>query len=243
MEQYISKIDTERFGFKIAKIDYFKEPVANVLVDFRENDVKMVIGRVKSSDIVKLNELENNGFRIMDVQVTYRCDIKDFKQNQSGKTESVNLRKYTENDVEQIVRIAEEAFDNYGHYAADAKLDRKKCCEIYKDWALRSCLDKNVADTIFVAELNGSVMGFATFKVNKEKGMKYASCGLGAVNSKYRGRGIYQAIINRALEWGAEENLVWEEYSCLIYNFSVNRSYINAGFKPVDSFITLHCWL
>jgi GNAT superfamily N-acetyltransferase len=243
MEEFISKLDSERFGFKIARAGVFREPVENALLKLRKLGVKMVIGRVKSGDIEKINDLENNGFRVMDTQLTYRRDTKDFVPEDAAAAEGVLLREFSAGDTGRIASIAEKAFENYGHYSADSRLDRNKCREIYRDWAQRSCLDKKAADIIFVAEVKGVVAGFATYRIHQDKTLKYVSCGLGAVSPEFRGRKIYPAIVNHAMAWGKGAGMEWEEYSCIACNFPANRAYINAGFKPVDSFLTLHCWL
>lgn len=243
MEKYISTIDTERFGFKIAKIENFTMPLVTLLKDLKTNNVKMIIGRVKSADTIKLNEMEDNGFRVMDTQLTFKYEIDKFPIKRVSAGKSIVLREHTQIDTDEIVNIAGDAFNNYGHYFADLRLDRLKCAQIYRDWARRSCLDNNLAKKIFVAEIDKKVVGFATFNTVGVSPLLHGVCGLGAVSTAHRGAGIYPAIINYALSWGKEAGLAWEEYSCIASNFSAARSYINSGFKPFDSFITLHCWL
>jgi GNAT superfamily N-acetyltransferase len=243
MERYVSGLDTERFGVKIARISEFGEPVAGMMKKLRGIGVKMAIARAKCSEPALINELEDNGFRIKDTQVTYRREISRGIGINSVVPDGFVIRESVENDAVQAAVIAGEAFNNYGHYMADARLDREKCGQIYPDWARRSCLDRGIADIVFVAEAGGRIAGFATYKIRKGAAGEYAACGLGAVAREYRGIGVYPAIIYRALEWGAQKGLVWEEYSCLADNFSAGRAYTGAGFKPADAFVTMHCWL
>ena len=63
--------------------------------------------------------------------------------------------------------MATEAFRGYyGHCHADQRLDRAKCDEVYRDWALRSCLSRDVADQVLVAVLDGSIVGFGDLRLN-----------------------------------------------------------------------------
>jgi GNAT superfamily N-acetyltransferase len=243
MEEFISSLDSERFGFKIARVDVFSEPVAAALQKLRKLGVKMVVGRAKTGDTGVINGLEDNGFRVMDTQLTYKRYTKDYAREAKQPSGDLLLREFTAGDAGPIVEIAKKAFSNYGHYFADARLARDKCAEIYSDWAARSCADKKAADIIFVAEVKGVVAGFATYRIHRGAKTTYASCGLGAVDPGHRGRGIYPAVINRAMSWAKSAGLEWVEYSCIACNFPASRAYINAGFKPEDSFITLHCWL
>ncbi|MEI7542782.1 MAG: hypothetical protein WCJ94_05975 [bacterium] len=182
MKQYISEIDTARFGFKIAKIEDFNMPLAELLQTLKKDNVKMVIGRAKSSDTIKLNEMEDNGFRIMDTQQTFKYEIGKFPIIKIPVDKSITLREHTQADTEEIVNIAGNAFDNYGHYFADLRLDRLKCAEIYRDWARRSCLDDKVAKKIFVAQIDNKIAGFATFNTVGVGALLHGVCGLGAVS-------------------------------------------------------------
>jgi GNAT superfamily N-acetyltransferase len=240
MNELISRIDTERFGFKVAKITSFDRHTAGIVEELKGDGVRMIIARVKTADIQAVNGLEEMGFRVMDTQLTYRYDLDGYSARPLNLS-AVRIRSYENGDLEPIAAIAGKSFDNYGHYFADPWLDREKCREIYRDWAIRSCGDKTTADIVFVAQA-GSIAGFATYKIHEKDGISYAACGLGAVDESFRGRGIYGRIINGALEWGKQKGLKWMEYNCLACNFPANISYIKPGFLPVDSFITLHYW-
>ncbi|OQA48351.1 MAG: hypothetical protein BWY47_01060 [Bacteroidetes bacterium ADurb.Bin302] len=51
IDEYISQLDTQRFGFKIAKLNLFNEDTALLIDKLKEVDVKMIIIRVDASDI------------------------------------------------------------------------------------------------------------------------------------------------------------------------------------------------
>lgn len=242
MEGFVSSLDTARFGFKIARIDGYDGGTATIIESLKKEGVKMVIARVNTGDIAAINSLEDKGFRVMDTQITYKYEISGYRNKPYALPGDIKVRQFIRSDTNAITEIARKAFDNYGHYFADLRLDRGKCREIYSDWATRSCGDAGVADAVFTAEGPGGIAGFATYKIYARDGARYAACGLGAVDDKFRGKGIYGVIIDRALQWGAEAGLKWEEYSCIACNFPANRAYIKAGFMPYGSFMTLHLW-
>lgn len=241
--KYISKLDTERFGFKVAKLNCFDEAIETIISKLKENGVKLLLSRIKGNDIELLNKLEDYGFRVKDNQVTYRFDIENLSQDLISRYSNCKVREVEEKDIPSILKFTEQSFNGYGHYFADKRLDRAKCMEIYKDWIVRSCVDKKVADKVFVAEVDNEPAGYLSFKIYKELGSVYAAGGLGTVDKRFRNLSLFQAITVHGLKWGAEIGLDWEEHNVLTSNYPVNRAFSKLGFKIVSSYITLHCWL
>ncbi len=243
IENYISTLDTNLFGFKIAKSDFYGINPETTLNEFKNLDVKMVISRIEGTNIELLNKLEDLGFRVMDNQLTYKYDLNNFKPEEIKLTENYNIREAIETDIPALVKFTEDSFTGYGHYFADNKLDKKKCMEIYKDWIRRSCEDINVANKVFVAEIDGEAAGCLTFKIFEKNNSKYAAGGLGSVSKHFRNKSVFSAITLHGLKWGAELGLDWEEHNVLTTNNSVNRSFSKLGFRIVKSYITLHGWI
>jgi hypothetical protein len=243
MENYISDLDTKRFGFKVAKIDSKHESIAEVIQELRKIDVKLILTRVKSWEIEKLNQLEDLGFRVKDTQVTYSYNLEKFNIENYNKSKKIILREFILSDTEEIVKIAKNSFNNYGHYAADSRLDKNTCRAIYEDWALRSCIDKQISDKIFVAEFSNEIVGFLSFKLGHKNDKPFAAGVMGAVNSNFQNLGIFSSLVIEGLLWGKSIGVNWVEHNAITANYSVNHSFTNCGFGITDSFITLHCWL
>ena len=241
--KYISTLDTERFGFKIAKTDFYDLKPEDAVNGFKELGVKLILSRIDGKNIELINKLEELGFRVKDNQLTYKYDLDGSIPSVPEEKYKYTTREVLEKDIPQLVKFTEESFSGYGHYFADERLERKKCIEIYKDWAYRSCTDKKVADKVFVAEFNGEAIGFLSFKIFSKDGRKYAAGGLGSVAKKHRNKSIFRAITVHGLKWGKETGLEWEEHNVLSSNYSVNRSFSRLGFRIVGSYVTLHGWL
>lgn len=242
LEEYVSLMDTERFGFKIAKVNEFNFDIREILSFLKENSVELVISKVNANDLLLINKLEDEGFRIKDIQVTYKYDLKDYKINRNHDNPNIIIRNAEISDVGNLEAIALESFKNYGHYSADNKLDKDKCNDIYKDWINRSVNNAKVADKIIVAEVDKEVAGFLSFKKN-EKPPFYSAGVLGAVSKKFRNQNLFRMINIEGLNYGKEEGLEWIEHNVLITNLPVNKAYTNLGFSVYRSFITMHVWL
>ena len=66
-----SRIDSKRFGFKVGKIN--PKHISDIKSsDFNNSQYKLIIARVRSSDIELINELESLGFKLKDSQFTMK---------------------------------------------------------------------------------------------------------------------------------------------------------------------------
>lgn len=243
IRDFLSPMDSARFGFEVAKVDDFTSGIDSLLDTFRANSVKLVISRIPSADISLLNELEDRGFRIKDTQLTYRYSLANRTAHPVVESKDFRVRKFEPRDTDALVRVAQESFSGYGHYAADPKLDPVKCAEIYEDWARNTCRDPKVADQIVVAEKDGALIGYLSFKIKSAGIEKYAAGGMGAVSDKHRSLGVFSAIVRTGLNWGEEIGLAWEEHNVIAANLPVNHAFIRCGFRPSHSVVTLHAWL
>lgn len=240
-----SKIDTARFGFKIGKTDgeIFKLPTFKTLDQFKEQGYKLIIARVNMKDIKLVNLMEEIGFRIKDTQITYKHNLSNLKEFKNFNS-SVTIREFKETDTPILVEMAKKSFNNYGHYFNNDRLEKKKCLEIYGDWAYQSCTNSEVADKIIVACENDIPVGYLSFKIyDKGFGKVYSAGGMGAVDPDQRGKNIFPQILKAGLDWSFSSYLDWCEHNVIVDNFPVNRSMNKLGFKPFNPLITMHCWL
>ncbi|MEO5897313.1 MAG: GNAT family N-acetyltransferase [Vicinamibacterales bacterium] len=242
MEQYISRLDSSRFGFTVAKIREVTDDTADLIAAMKAAGVELVIARLPAADVAGLNRLEDLGFRIKDLQVTHRFDLARFAPAHVPAA-GLAVRDFDAGDVDQIVDLAARSFSGYGHYAADQRLDRGLCRDGYADWARRSCEDSSVADKVIVAVDDRTVHGFLTLQISESGGHRYAAGGLGAVAPEHRGNGAFSAVVAHGLEWGAALGLAWEEHNALATNYPVHRVFAGLGFRIADASATLHAWL
>ena len=242
VQRMISQLDTQHFGFKVAKISLIElNDLSETLSDLYAEGVKLVITRIPTKAIDIVHGLERRKFELMDTQVTYRINMSEI--DKSKLNERVFVREIKKNEVDKLMDIARKAFDGYGHYSADKRLNPELSTKLYVDWIRRSCTDKSVADNVFVAEEDGKLLGFLTFKIHENENYRYGVGGMGAVLPSTSGKGVFQSVVIRGLKWGKRINLKWEEHNVLISNYAVNRVFSKLGFRIVDSNHTFHKWL
>jgi len=241
----ISRLDTERFGFPIAQItDFETYPPAPTIEQLRLAGCKLVIARLPLAHVAMINRLENLGFRIKDTQLTYRYDmVRNKPVFDEVFSPQVSIVNYEPRHKENIIALTAESFAGYGHYFADERLDKTRCLEVYTDWAKRCCEDPKLVDVIFVAEVDGKMASYGSYKKENGPDGPYLAGVVGAVSQHYRNLGVFRMIVAKGILWGAAQNLPWYEHNVLAVNYPVNSLLISLGCRIHYSFATLHLWI
>lgn len=241
LKDYISRLDTERFALKVAKVDFRERyKVTDIVAFLNHQRIALIITRVRCEDIEVINQLEELGFKTMDFQVgyDYHGSENDIQINRCV----FPIREIRQVDIPHLVRIAENSFDGFGHYFADKRLDRSLCMEVYRDWTRNACTNKEFADVVFAAYDLSTPIGFFALKEIKPGNARKATGVIGAVSSEYAGKNVFQSLLLEAIEWAAAKNLRLTDVKVHSTNYPVNRAFAKLGFRIVSSYITMHYW-
>jgi GNAT superfamily N-acetyltransferase len=199
--------------------------------------VCFLIARCSTQDLPAAWTMERLGFCLMETLVYFRRDL---KRQPLPERRDVLIHSAMPDDVDAVRQIAREAFRGYdGHYHADPRLERSACDDLYVDWAVRSCSQKDLADEVLIAEQEGERLGFLTLKL-LETGD--ADGRLYAVVPRDQGRGIGQALLVDGLYWCLEHGMRGMVISTQITNLASQGSWVRVGFAPYQSFYTFHKW-
>jgi hypothetical protein len=238
-----SKIDSQRFGIKTAKINNPELLTLDTIKFLKKKDFKFVISRVASENIKLINFLEDNGFRIKDIQLTYKFDLVKQKINTHYLNHEITVRDGNPNDMEQLKTIAVDCFWEYGHYFADSNLNKLDCMEVYKEWTVNALLDKKDLEKFLVAEHENKVLGYLFFKIKNIENKQFSFGGMGAVSAESRGGNVFSTLVIEGLNWAKDSGHLWQEHNVLNINYPVNKVFSKLGFSIYKSETTLHAWL
>lgn len=235
----LSLIDEERFGVRIARADDMSHATLREVLAFcHQQQARMLIARCPTKDVRTVQTMERAGFLLMDTLVYYARDLKRLPTTTSTPTTTVRLAR--PDDAAEVERIAGDAFRGYfGHYHADERLDPAKCDEGYRSWAVRSVNTPGVADAVLVAEGSGTLLGFATLRMNKPEEGEGVLFG---VAPEAQGRGIYRLFMESALAWCAQHGASVMVVSTQVTNLAVQKVWVRVGFEPHRSYYTFHKW-
>ena len=234
----LSPLDQDRFGVVTARDgEVTAETLAPALAFCRDHRVQLLIARCRTGDLAAAQALETAGGRLMDTLVFYARAL-----DQGALPESrcaVPVRPFAAGEDAAVQRVAAEAFQGYrGHYHADPRLDSARCDEAYQSWAQRSCLSREVAGEVLVAD-DGQVAGFATLRLNSAAEGEGVLFGVAA---RAQGKGIYQAFMIEGMRWCRARGAARMVVSTQITNLAVQRVWTRLGFEPSGSFYTFHLW-
>jgi ribosomal protein S18 acetylase RimI-like enzyme len=145
----------------------------------------------------------------------------------------VIIRKFEKADLEEVKRITLEAFAPVTY---EANIESAFGRINGQDWRFRKALhiDDDIAvdaDSIFVAVIEETVVGYITSRRNFET--KIGSIPNLAVNSEYRGRGIGQKLLDHVDSYMREVGMEILKIETLEQNAIGQQLYPKMGFKEM----------
>lgn len=234
-----SKVDEDRFGITVARTPKLTLSTLREAINFcHDNGVKLLISRAPVSEVSTVHAMEQEGFLLMDTLVYYASNL--VKGPLPVDTGKVPVRPIQAGEEESVKDVASRAFTDYfGHYHADPRLDRNKANEGYTEWAVRSCVSRDVANEVLVAEMDGKIVGFATLRLNNAKEGEGVLFG---VAPEAQGHGIYRSFMVKAMEWCLSQGRERMVVSTQITNIAVQKVWSRVGFEPSHAYYTFHKW-
>jgi GNAT superfamily N-acetyltransferase len=232
-----SHLDSERFGIRAARAHITPQNLSRTLDYCVGNKTDLLIARCGTGDIAAAQQMEKEGFLLMDTLVYYGFDLS--KRQVPEGTTGLQVRPLRPKDEEHVLAVASKAFKGYiGHYHADRRLDRGKCDEAYVSWAERSCR-RAAADEVLVAVLGDNLAGFGTLRMNSSKESEGL---LFAVAPEWQRKGVCPALLNHSLAWSRSQGASRMVISTQITNVSMQKIWCRAGFEFSHAFYTFHKW-
>lgn len=235
----LSPIDGERFGISIARVRVEAPDDLRSVNEFcRESGVDLLIARCPASELRTAQAMERDGFSLMDTLVYFARDL--HKTPIPSDVGKVPIRPVRPGEEDAVKDVAAESFRGYfGHYHADERLDRKDCDDVYTSWARRSCVSRDVADEVLVADLDGKVVGFATLRLDSPDEGEGVLFG---VAPEAQGHGIYRSFMIRGMEWCASKGATRMVVSTQVTNNAVQKVWVRVGFEPSHAYYGFHKW-
>jgi GNAT superfamily N-acetyltransferase len=235
----LSAIDSERFSVRVARANRVTTANLPEILNFcNSTHVDLLIARSNTQDVTAAQSMEKHGFSIMDTLVYYTFDLT--KRSIPEDSCKARVRFCRPQDQSKVREIAAATFAGYrGHYHADARLDDNKCDQAYVSWAEHSCVSKDVADEVLVAEFDGVLSGFATLRLNSAQEGEGVLFG---VAPEAQGQGIYRCFMIQGMRWCKEKGLDRMCVSTQITNTAVQKVWCRVHFEPSHSYYTFHKW-
>ena len=238
LEVFISEIDSERFGFKTARVIGLTTDSLPSILDFcgREK-VELLIARCNMSDLEAAQSMEKQGFLLMDTLVYYSIDLA--RKAVPADNCVALVRPVLIDEEEEMISVARESFRGYfGHYHADPRLEKNKCDEAYADWARKAFASRH-SENFLAGEIDGKIVGFGVLRINNpDEGEMF----LGGIHPDFQGQGIYHSFLCKGMEWCLSKNAKRMVISTQLKNIPVQKVLIKFGFEISKGYYTYHKW-
>jgi len=234
----LSIIDEKRFGFRTARASQVTRDNLPLILDFcRANQVVFLIARCSTDETHAAQDMERNGFLLMDTLVYYKRSLTDPPIPPDDG--SLIVRSFRKGEEDIIRKISERAFTGYrGHYHSDEKLPQNLCDETYADWAYQSCTT-NLAEEVLVAEHNGEIKGFLTLRLSNQDTGEGVLFG---VSPDAQGTGVGRSLMIGAMHWFRNKGAANMIISTQIINLSSQKVWARLGFELSFAKYTFHKW-
>jgi GNAT superfamily N-acetyltransferase len=181
------------------------------------------------------NALVDFGFSYIHTLLTfalYKTDDVRYS-NSYIMSKGITIRQAKADDAEYVSRIASNSFA-YSRFHMDPLLDNSKANALLRDSAINSIRDK-YADIVFVAEVNGELAGYYSGKKRSicKSSLIKGEAIISAVDSRYRGLGIFSALDDALIRW-FQENVDFAEMGTYLANNPIHRTWINKGLRLIN---------
>lgn len=235
----LAPLEEERFGIRSARAANITRGNLSQVIDFcQQNKVTLLIARCTATHLDAVQEMEHLGFFVADTLVYYGRSLATGIL--PAPDSPVVIRPLEKGEGSQVQAIAEEAFSNYiSHYHQDKRLDRKKCNDVYGDWANEACFNRDESHEVLIALRNNEISAFATLRLNNPQQGEGVLFGIGR---DAQGAGIYKLLMMAGMRWCADLHAQEMIVSTQIINVAVQKVWVRLGFEPQKYVYTLHKW-
>jgi GNAT superfamily N-acetyltransferase len=152
----------------------------------------------------------------------------------------IRHRLATANDRCAVGQVAAQAFKGYfSHFHSDRRLRREDADAVYCEWAERSCVSRDVANAVILAEEDEQILGFGTIRESAPGSVDNALFG---VLPAAQGRGVFRSLISEATAWALAREYQLASYSTQIQNKTVLNAVLRSGFEYDRACYTFHRW-
>ena len=235
----LSPLEEERFGWRTARAKGLTSKDIPLVLNFCcNNKIQLLIARCSINDIQAAQAMEHEGFFLTDTLVYYTRDLT--RQPIPEENGVAHVRPILAGEEEETMTVVMESFHGYfGHYHADQMLDRNKCDETYADWARKSCEARASDQDFFVAKLEDRIVGFGMARINNPDEGEWV---LGGVHPDFQGRGVYQSMLRRIMEWCLSKGAKRFIISTQLNNIAVQKVWARFGLEINRGYYTFHRW-
>ncbi|WP_046216420.1 GNAT family N-acetyltransferase [Paenibacillus wulumuqiensis] len=214
--------DSAFFGTTVGSLEWPYAPNSLEIEKFINNHHPSLIQSLcPVNDVNYIHYLEVIGFRLADVKITFKTDLK------GTYMKSEYVRKAKIKDFTSLHSMMDNLFEDSRYYGYEEVFKHSQANELYRTWIERS-IKGQLDSYCLVYELANRIAGFITVK---ENGREKASIGLIGTHPAFRKMGIATTLLNDAMQRLQEKEVHLLNVSTQGKNNIAQNLYIANGFQ------------
>jgi ribosomal protein S18 acetylase RimI-like enzyme len=150
-----------------------------------------------------------------------------------------NIRKAKISDAEVIADLYLQFWKSHEKIDPLLEFEKKLTLKNQIEFAKRNI--KKQDNTIFVADLNGKVIGFIEFLIKKNENCfkikEYGYLNLATTDKEFRGKGVAKALTNTALNFLKDKGIKYVRTNVYNSNDIAMKTWTKLGFEPQSTFL------
>ncbi len=233
--------DTKFFGRGIARLNPARISegiVRYALKVCEESDFECLYYLADFTDPASVELAERHGFHLVDMRVRMVMDLSEISY-ENGEGNGVEMRSAADEDRCRLEEIAEGSFRD-SRFFFDSAFPEEDCRRLYRVWIRNSLKGRyGNRDRVFVAELEGEVVGFVSCDIESPSTGRVVLVGVG---QEFQGKSVGITMLRHVLRWMAGEGCSHVEVVTQGRNLAAQALYQRTGFRTVEARLWYHKW-
>lgn len=211
------------------------EELAPILDNEAHGHSVFLFARVTTERVDQLRALNELGFQVVDVNVTFERRASPSSPLEAATT--VEMCSVEPRHHDDVLRIAASCFQ-YSRFHLDPSVSDCIANEIKRAW-VRSYLHGLRGEALWIALLDGRPIGFVAMLAQESEGMRSMLIDLIGVDKNHHGKGVGRQMVAYVIDAHAQEcdRLV---VGTQVANIRSMRLYERSGFRVASSSYMLH---
>ena len=230
------------FGYGVFKIDPSTDDRAPSLLNglvsrhVRQRSEAMYYAKVDAGNVNAVRHLGEEGFYVVDVQVTFGREAKDPALISANPVE-VTIEEFRPEHRGAILEIASSCF-RFSRFHLDPGIPEAIANQIKRDW-VSSYIQKQRGECLFVAVCDQQPVGFLAVLSSKTEGRRIRTIDLIGVAKDFQNRGIGRALVAFFINRYRDQS-DFLQVGTQIANRPSIRLYQKAGFSLTKAQYVMH---
>ncbi|MDH5203052.1 MAG: GNAT family N-acetyltransferase [Nitrospirota bacterium] len=187
------------------------------------NNFKYIICKIPSQHTALIKTLENLGFYLSDIGVTWAIETDKFLYKDKIRSSLIrkSLKIATEKDISMLKKMIKSLFLESRFYS-DPFFSKDEADRLYQVWIENSVKGK-IADVVFCIPEKG-------FITCKKSSPTMGEIPLIGIRKDFRGKGLGTIFIDEAIKWFKTQDIHFVSIRTQLKNITAMNFYVKLGF-------------